>query len=245
MKKINILYKLIILSLPMQLYANPLVNGQYLGLSYNYSWNKTNLDISPSGTTPSSIYNSNNIPHTTSWNNYGSAAGIVLGFNRPMPNNVIWGAVIDYQQADIKGSETIQTAGTNSYFFQAHTKLDLFSTIRLNLGTIATENTYIGITGGLAIGRLHQTANFTESQNGVLINSWAFDNKTTQPGWCLGVNSQYSLSNNFSLGLQYLYYQFASNNVAANGTTPATSGNFNYSFEDQGQVITLSINYYF
>lgn len=228
------------------LQANPLSTGEYVGLSYNYAWQKIDVDISPSGQTPSLLYDAQRVPHSVSWHANGSAVGIQLGFNREMNNLLIWGAEIDYQQADIKGTTNSSVVvSVTDYFFEASTKLELFSSIRFKLGTIVTKNTYFGITGGYILGRLHQTSTFTQNLNGSFARSWTFDNKTTQSGWCIGVSSQYLVAKHLSFGLQYMYYQFASNNVSANGTVATANGTFDYHFENQGQLAKINLNYHF
>ena len=240
-----------LLTCSQNLIANPLRRGQYVGISYNYSWNKNDVDVSPSGTVPSNIYNANLVPHSASWYSNGSAVGILLGFNRSMPNNLIWGAEIDYQQANIHGSPTVVvksfngSSGSTSYVFEANTKLQLFGTARLKFGTMANEDTFIGITGGYILGRLHQSGSITQNNNGVFNRAWFYDDKSNQSGWCIGLISEYNAFDNFTIGLQYLFYQFASYNVASNGTTTAASGTFNYSFENQGQLLKLNISYHF
>jgi outer membrane immunogenic protein len=176
--------------------------GPYIGFSLGYSF--ADVDGGLAVFQPNS-----NVPYATGPLSYsvdpgGPFAGLQLGVNgRRGP--LFLGLELDIQAADITATSSTDFAPPSVFAFnyRATTSIDRFATLRARLG-IASDDTLLYLTGGLAVGHVTYDAKY-------LITSGApggfadLKSESTQVGYALGAGIEHALSRSWSLKLEYQF----------------------------------------
>lgn len=142
----------------------------------------------------------------------GALVGIQLGYNYISHNNLLFGALVDFDWADISNNQNsyggFYTNNGNTYSTRGE---------RIALQWLGTARTRLGynyrsmvafISGGLAFGN---ASNYYQFDNRIASDTfWGGGiSKTstakTSLGWTAGAGIEYSLSNNVSISTEYLY----------------------------------------
>ena len=181
----------------------------------------------------------------------------------------------DFDWSDIKGSSSV-SANVIDFprgIFNASQKVDWFGTVRARLGYLLTNDLLVYATGGLAYGKVNESAGFGlipganafASTSGVSFvcsnppgqfglgessTCFAGSHSRTSVGWTVGGGVEYRFAQNFSLKLEYLYVDLGSetfNIPAATLFAPATSPSIlNVSFDRAAfNLVRAGLNYRF
>jgi outer membrane immunogenic protein len=197
--------------------------GWYVGGNVGYGWGeKTDPTLSFSDSTGT-------FP-------FIAAAGRLL-FESPRPSGVIgggqigfnwqngpwvWGLVADFQGSGMDDTKTVIVPPAGPTFATTDTlsaKVDWFGTARARIG-YANQNWLLYATGGLAYGKVKSTLSFNFPASGFAVFG-AHD--STNFGWTAGAGIDYGISNQWTVGVEYLYVDLGSDTVTATPTAAALS----------------------
>jgi outer membrane immunogenic protein len=104
----------------------------------------------------------------------------------------------------------------------AKASLDWLGTTRAKIGFVATPDNRLMLyaTGGVAYGGGSSNFSMFDSLNGVFFGS---SPSSTRVGWTAGAGVEYALTNNWTLGAEYLYADLGSNNFTTAGNAAAAT----------------------
>jgi outer membrane immunogenic protein len=224
--------------------------GWYVGGNVGYGWGDSS--------DPSiSIFDSTGVVLTPYFAASGSNAfqdvranGVVgggqIGYNYQV-NNYVFGVVADFQGSGMRGSSLgiatpAQFAPTQQSLSQEE---DWFGTVRGRIG-VAYQNWLFYGTGGLGYGRVESSLVYsTFDRPTAFILSGSQD--STKVGWAAGAGVEYGITQNWSLGVEYLHLDLGTATVTAPVTVPAgfpaMTISANQRFSDE--ILRGMINYRF
>lgn len=153
-------------------------------------------------------------------------AGGTLGYNMQYGRYVV-GLEGDWNWADTKRGTTF-VDGTGAVTGTASNKMDWIATARARLG-FAFDRFMLYGTGGFAFADVDSTINLTTGGTG--------GGGDTRWGWTVGGGLEYSLMNNWSTKVEYLYYQLESKNYGVGGST--------FKSKPEGSILRAGLNYRF
>jgi outer membrane immunogenic protein len=207
-----------------------------------------------------------------SLSNAGFIGGGQLGFNTTIYPNYIFGIEGDIQgisESNRKkwtssttdftySNNTPQTINTNIAVSQG---IDYLGTVRGRLGYLFQPTILLSATGGFAYGGVRSKTfilqNYGQPENAIdLHTSWSSiaHYSSARLGWTIGANMEWMPRSDWSLRIEYLYYNLGAITYTAEPiidhlTTPATLDYFanvaKNSTRFDGNIVRLGINYHF
>lgn len=132
----------------------------------------------------------------------GFIGGILIGYNHSISPNLIAGI-----EADLSSANLAASGPCTAFLFTCQSTIDWVASIRARGGTTIGD-TLLFATGGVA---------FTESYHSTTPAFVGFDDRAFRTGWVVGLGAEKQLSNEFTVGLEGLYYDFG--NAATVGGT--------------------------
>ncbi|MGO8908989.1 MAG: outer membrane protein [Bradyrhizobium sp.] len=223
--------------------------GFYIGGNGGYGWNDTNVTGTPADPNTTAVFlgQSNVAPASTSLNTTGWFGGVQAGYNWQFNETWVAGVETDFDGANIGGSGSGASAiafGATPATFNANDKVKWFGTLRARLGFLPTNSLLLYATGGLAYGKVDESANvglapglsnstgnfgFTYACGGIYGSPTCFagSNSQTSAGWTAGGGAEYQFTRNLSLKFEYLYVNLGGSTFAiravnfAGGSTPS------------------------
>jgi len=149
----------------------------------------------------------------------GAFGGLQAGYNWQVNPNFVAGIEADIQAAGIRGTGTTPVfLAVGLSQIQADQKVKWFGTIRGRLGVLPTERILAYVTGGLAAGRVEESASyFAGNRGGVTVNGVGFDcivaypecfsgtSARTAVGWTAGAGLEIAAWQNITIKAEYLY----------------------------------------
>jgi outer membrane immunogenic protein len=222
--------------------------GFYVGANGGYGWKNTDVTETPGDPNTARVaFGFTNVPPATaSFAKKGGLGGIQLGDNWQFTDRLVAGVETDFDWSDVKGDGSAPTTiafGATPATFNASQKIEWFGTLRARLGYLPTDNLLLYATGGLAYGRVDESANVVlppgaSNSTGNFGFGYAcgtfYGNATcftgaqsrTSAGWAVGGGAEYAFSRNVSLKFEYLYVNlgsgtFASPTVVVSALTPS------------------------
>lgn len=242
--------------------------GFYVGANGGYGWQSTNASITP-GDPNTAIVNAGviNVPAVAkSFDTHGALGGVQLGYNWQFGTNWVAGIEADFDWSDIKGNASAPTTvafGATPATFGLSQNVEWFGTLRGRLGFLPSESLLLYGTGGLAYGRVNETANITllpgNSNSAGNFNyeyacggiyggptCFAGSASRTSVGWTAGAGGEYKLTDRFTLKVEYLYVNLGSKSFAAPAIVFANNPSImNASSDAAFNVVRGGINYRF
>jgi outer membrane immunogenic protein len=179
------------------------------------------------------------IPGSYGTNGSGFIGGGQIGYNYQM------GAFVAGLEADFQGTTLGKTSTSTGPLATGTLKssLDWLGTARGRLGYAVFDHFLLYATGGLAYGQTELRHTLTDAAlfGG---NTLSGSHTTTSAGWTLGAGGEYAITPNWSVKVEYLYYDLGHSHVlATNAAVPSASS---YVREDQkGSIIRAGLNYKF
>lgn len=198
--------------------------GFYVGINGGYGWGETNWDYD----------NGYKADHHINGGMAGGTAGANLQlftYQGRMPAIVV-GIETDFDWTDFRGSGDCPNPR-----FRAETSIDALATVRGRLG-LAFDRLFIYGTGGLAVGKVDVE---TVDTLGAAIPPSGTPNNGEdkwRAGYVVGVGAEYAFWHNFSLKIEYQYYDLGKSIHSVDNDIPV-------SVVERGEIIRSGINYKF
>jgi outer membrane immunogenic protein len=214
--------------------------GFYVGLHAGGAWNDntTTVNFLPDPVTFLAL------PFAFTPNGEGWLGGAQIGANW---QSGVWvlGVEADISYVDLDSAGTVApilTPGGVPLPGTVHTsnsEMSWFGTVRLR-GGIAWDRFLLYVTGGLAVANIdHATAT---AGPGIIYAATASDTAT---GWTLGGGFEWAFAPNWSVKLEYLYYDLGNTTLVANPVPANPPFQVATTFEDQGHIARIGVNYRF
>lgn len=220
--------------------------GPYLGINAGYGWGSSDVTTTPNDPNSQRVFlGQPNVPTLSmSITTKGGLAGIQAGYNFLIAPRWLAGIEADFDGANLRGSSSMPTTivfGASSATFNADQTVEWFGTVRARLGYLATPDLLLYATGGLAYGRVKDSATVVIApgqQNSVGNSGYAFacggiygsstcfagSESRTSLGWTAGAGGEHRLTKNLSLRLEYLHVDLGHANYSMIGYLPAGAG---------------------
>jgi outer membrane immunogenic protein len=244
--------------------------GFYLGLNAGYSWGRADTSITPFlSPFPITAF----APFHQDVD--GAIGGGQIGYNRQLDAKWLIGVEADLQASGERSSVALTSTSARFGAFanglpnpaagpdfnaiaalstSLSYDLQWFATFRGRVGLLATPQTLLYATGGLAVGEFRYSAAATTltstvfgpglagtTPTGVVLTlpvGAAASSTDTRAGWTLGAGVEHKFSQNWSGKLEYLYMDFGSKTYFA-----GTASQADVSFHDH--ILRAGINYQF
>jgi outer membrane immunogenic protein len=249
-------------------------SGFYAGLNAGGAWNSNaaaNLLSAPVfvapgvGEEPWAAGSSMASARTLATQSAGFIGGGQIGYNWRVNESFVLG-----MEADIQGVAGSADSGTNTSLLPAPTAglnfltvssaskgLDYLGTVRGRVGYLVTPTLLAYATGGFAYGGVTAKTGFFQtvpndqppSYEFLAANNSAFSN--TRVGWTVGGGVEWLFCPNWSVKLEYLYYDLGNANYSVGITTDRNFGdillvsNTRASTRFDGNVARVGVNYHF
>ena len=184
------------------------------------------------------------IPGSYRTNDSGFIGGGQIGYNYQM------GAFVAGLEADFQGSTLSKTAtslGTGSTG-TLKSSLDWLGTARGRLGYVVFDRFLVYGTGGLAYGQTELNHSLTDTTAGGTLfggNTLSGSKTTTRAGWTLGAGGEYAITQNWSVKVEYLYYDLGKSHVLATNAAAVPGAASSVREDEKGSIIRAGVNYKF
>jgi len=235
--------------------------GFYVGLNAGAAINDSTYTQSPTGEffTDTFFHPLSQITNSGKLSQGAFTLGGQLGYNR-QAGIVVYGLETDFNYDSTRDSNTGSSTflppeyggilhtprllggdPSVSFVHTVNQKIDCFGTLRGRLGFTPADRFLIYATGGLAYG-------YVSSSSNVFLDGANFPGSSSgfQAGWTVGAGSEYALTNNCSIKLEYLYMDLGSTSYTGVGQEPAPPTYTYVTNIDTAQhIIRVGINYKF
>lgn len=243
-------------------------SGYYAGVNAGVDWSSRNIETIVSASQSSILTSATDLTPAPYGNSRtGFIGGIQMGYNYQI-NQFVIGAEVDLMgmvvskrsvlpvsniEADVPiigGFIIPLTVGLNG---STKVSQDWLGTLRLRAG-YGIDRILIYGTGGLAFGNadLSAQASATASVVGLPIFSgnWNGNKNSTSVGFAVGAGVEYAITNNWTMRVEYLYYNLGAASVVTNGISalilsPAGPSPIAVSQKTtiDGNIVRFAINY--
>lgn len=212
-------------------------SGFYVGVTGGYGWGSadSNIDVYQAGTS--------NWWDDGSWNADvdGAVLGGQIGYDWDLGNSFVVGLAGDMSWTDMNSKTCVEGGGCDGSPDDSYAKaeFDWLSTVRTRVG-VTTGSMLFYATGGLAIA----------SVNGEVTNVDGLgDNRSqsdTRYGWVIGAGTEFKVTENISLGAEYLHADLGSMKSKYLGDPNNASDIDIYSKTDlSADIVRASLNFRF
>ena len=217
--------------------------GFYLGGNIGYGWGNGNLDataVAPS-LFPNAFLNAD-ASRTLDPGSKGVIGGAQIGYNWQM-GSLVTGVEADFQGSGIKGSASQSTlnphpdssGAIDGSFRSTEERLPWFGTVRGRLGVTITPDLLLYGTGGLAYGRVSNSA-----------NTHVFDNDPDPP---VPVDFPASVGKVKAGWAAGLHVDLGGVSAIGNASVPAAptfgDGLVKYTWQTRENIVRAGVNYHF
>jgi outer membrane immunogenic protein len=227
--------------------------GFYVGGNLGYGWNDPTVSESPGDPLTSFEYTPGHSivdPASTSFDTRGWLGGIQAGYNWQFSEKWVAGVETDFDGANIKGggSAPVLMTAVPIDTLAASQKVAWFGTVRARLGYVPVNNLMVYATGGLAYGRIDESANVTISPGNAFgppdfgfaflcanpavagggPTCFAGSQSRTSVGWTAGGGVEAEIARNLTLKVEYLYVNMGGSTF--NLPTPSVDPSYSPSF---------------
>ncbi|BAT59536.1 OmpA-like transmembrane domain protein [Variibacter gotjawalensis] len=223
-------------------------NGFYIGGNAGYAW--SHEDVRTTGQSTANIANvaGGARPANVGMRPSGFTGGAQMGYNM-QAGNWVYGIEADIAYTDLSETRTIVTTGLAPGFAPNlqntfRQELEYLGTVRGRLG-YSWDRTLLYVTGGFAYGGVNNSATFTGANGAVVQFQGGRDRIRT--GYAIGGGAEHALAGNWSVKLEYLYYDLGRDNInvaLVPGSLGAPTG-YNSRFDNSGHLVRAGINYRF
>ena len=193
------------------------------------------------------------LPSRTTQRGAGFVGGAQLGYN-VQSGNVVYGIEADAMWLNVRGTSTVSTNVAALFYPPITTvteaKTDWLATLRGRLGILAAPQTLLYATGGLAVGGVRGSTTITPTPCATNAFCSAGSASDTRWGWTVGGGLEQAFGSQWSVKLEYLYYDLGTFSYTANEISPtflAFQGNPNVKIDTNvtGHIARIGVNYRF
>lgn len=220
--------------------------GAYIGVNIGYGSGSSQDDIN--GASPSGVFFAANgfIDRGAFSNvdNKGVLGGGQVGYNYQLGRSLV-GVEADFDGASIAGSTGIVSSA--GLLTSTEREIDFLSTIRARVGYLASPQTLLYVTGGVAFGDTKVALNVRDIVSNVACAQFVCStgsNSDLSVGYAVGGGFEYKLNEGISLKGEYLYVDLGSRSVT---TVDSGAGGYNANFKDRvaldANVFRVGLNY--
>jgi outer membrane immunogenic protein len=218
--------------------------GFYVGANVGYGWGNTMTDLV--GYPPpiwAMFLTAPGVPASYDRNLRGFIGGGQAGYNY-QTGNFVYGLEADFSFSDIHHDLT-RTGfdGVPNFFADTESqKLKWLATLRGRFGVAAMENLLIYVTGGLAVGSIAVSTDFSYPGS---INTYVGSATKTKAGWTIGGGAEYALSQNWSIKLEYLYVDLGTTSAIGIPNPPNPPLYTEATVDTKVSIARVGVNYRF
>jgi outer membrane immunogenic protein len=214
---------------------SPSWTGGYIGVTGGYGWGDSDFeaDVVDSADNTSIIGSSDGSIDVD-----GFLLGAQAGYDFDFGNGMVLGAVGDMAWSDMDGDTCVNNAPgcvgdpDDSYGFA---EIDWLATVRVRAGFSTGSALFYG-TGGLAIADADASATFIEGAADPRRSD-----SNTHFGWVIGAGAEYRMTENMSLGAEYLHVELGREEYAMRGTAVDVLSDSDLTLD----ILKASVNYRF
>lgn len=227
--------------------------GFYMGINGGYSWTNARTDILPLPE-PTPPGDGNIQPTSLLFSISGGVLGGQIGYNwqlRAYPQvylgletDMNWNSLKDSTTGDAVGNAIEHFTIFNDIISTTH-KTTWFGTLRGRLGFSTSTSLLLFGTGGLAYGAMEEVANVDFTINGYGNEQYPVTKSRTQTGWVAGGGIEWAPKQNWSVKLEYLYYDLGTISEIVDPIIPNPPFQIKYTWINPVQLIRLGLNYQF
>jgi len=218
--------------------------GFYVGANVGGSWSSNSANLGPASTSFQPVFNAGDVA-TPSVGPSGMIGGLQAGYNYQVCPFGFLGIETDVQWGGPSGSKIGTTNGTPTGFVPEVTtveqELTWFGTLRGRVGYIPIKELAIYGTGGLAYGRMNESASIAFP---VISQLYSGGSAGTRVGWTAGGGVEYFFCSKMSVKAEYLFIDFGSETFLINLVT-GPQGTAFAKFDQTANVFRIGINYSF
>jgi len=175
----------------------------------------------------------------------GVLGGVQAGYNWQWSRNIVLGLAADWDISGMRDSASatvtpgvfVTTTQSNS------TKINWLATARAKLG-YTTDNWLFYASGGAAFGKVSVDIGVDCSVCGPPA-AFAGSTSAIKVGWAAGAGLDYRLGSNWTVGLEYLYFDLGSVDTTATRTLGIYNSTFTSTSKFSGSIARLNLNYKF
>ena len=178
----------------------------------------------------------------------GFLGGLQIGYDYQFGNNFVLGIQADIAWASLDGSKSysgsyIDPDATGSFSGTVKTKAEWISTLTARIG-FAADHALFYIKGGAAWADLSHSNEVTDRYDDgatITVTNFSGSKSNTRSGWTLGAGVEYLFAPNWSLFLEYDYYDFGDKNIVIDyGPWLDT-----YKIDTNVSAVKIGVNYRF
>jgi outer membrane immunogenic protein len=241
--------------------------GCYIGGNGGYAWNnsKSNYqDPNAVGDPINGLGLFSTIPTPNNTSSSGWLGGGEVGCNWQMDRRLVLGIEADIDALRASGNATTFGPGPDSEYqvspvnfiggagtASEEVSLRWLSTIRARAGLpVLADRGLLFATGGLALGRVSSSGSLSVNGVGILTDTWAGSNSSTQTGYTVGGGFEYAVTDHWTTKVEYLYYDVGNAshplNLIANNVGAAVYPTLGNTVSPiRGSMIRVGLNYQF
>jgi outer membrane immunogenic protein len=215
--------------------------GGYLGLNGGYGWGQADVQALPGDPNSQNVFHglANIPPLAASIDTRGWLGGVQAGYDWQIASRWVAGFEADFDGAGIKGDAASPATiifGFQPATFSTSQKIDWFGTARARLGYLATPDLLLYATGGLAYGKVNESATLSLAPGQVNSsgnfgfgfgcgsflgpNCFAGGGSRVSAGWSAGVGGEQRITRNWSVKLEYLHVDLGRGHGTMLGNLP-------------------------
>lgn len=228
-------------------------SGIYTGLHAGYGWGRTTSRLeSVVNGVPISLpaVDLEEIPSSYRNSLSGFIGGAQIGYNHQM-DRVVLGLESDISYFGMKSDATVTgfaTSGgppvTMPFISTQSQQMDWLATLRARLGYAASDALLLYASGGLAVGKVEDSTflRFVGIGGTTFIGA----RSSTLAGWTAGGGAEYRLRGNWTVKVEYLYFDLGNTVVSGRDTvSPNQPFQTQAHFEHNGHIVRAGLNYRF
>jgi outer membrane immunogenic protein len=227
--------------------------GWHVGASAGYGWGDE-IRLSGDPVNIFDAFNTGAAPNIIASDPRGFVGGGNIGYDW-QTSWLVLGVEADISYSAIRKNEDLVIQGLGvPRFLHGEQNLDWLATFRGRVGVSPADRWLAYVTGGLAVGHAEAAINFTTTvpnnipaciaaNIGVCV---ATSDAATKTGWTVGGGLQYALWTNWSVGVEYLYYDLGRVNLVAIDTRFAAPQPTLFGSADiKGNIVRGTLTYRF
>lgn len=256
---------------PVAAAAEDAWTGAYFGINAGYGWGKSDVTATPNDPNSQRVFlGQPNVPTlSASITTNGGLGGIQAGYNWRIAPRWLAGFEADFDGANLHGSTSVPTtifSGASPASFNTSQTIKWFGTVRARMGYLATPNLLVYATGGLAYGKVNDSATvviapglqnsianfgYAFACGGIYGSSTCFDgsNSRIATGWALGAGGEQRITQNLSARVEYLHVDLGHANYSMIGSlyagTPYTPSVLSAKSSAKFDLVRVGLNYRF